>query len=134
VRSMPSPYAQTHPPKNQLSVQCREVCATLRQLQPHAVVFTQVEVAGGRTRAAAPGTLAAAWRAAAAGPGARRGGVRTRELIQASLMTASRKAMAELRAAGGDGVLVVCGSLHAVGAALRQLPLHQFRDVEPDTH
>eukprot|EP00887_Chlorella_sp_A99_P008060 scaffold12.g8060.t1 len=113
----------------------REVCAPLRGLEPGVVVFTQVAIAGGAARAAAPGQLAAAWQAAAIlGGGRRRGGVRTRELIQASLPAAVEAARRELRArvatdggggggAGPTGVVVVCGSLHAAGAALRQLDL-----------
>lgn len=51
------------------------------------------------------------------------GGVRTRELIQASMTAAVEKACMELRAHRGQGIVLVCGSLHAVGAALQQLPL-----------
>lgn len=82
-------------------------------------------IAGGTARAAGPGQLAAAWQAAAIlGGGRARGGVRTRELIQASLTAAVERGRMELRAHPGErGVVLVCGSLHAVGAALSQLPL-----------
>lgn len=105
----------------------REVCAALRRLHPAAAIFTEVAVAGGRQRSAPPGVLAAAWQAAAMLPGAVRpkGGQRTRELIQASLSAAVDKARVELGTrGGGGGLVVVTGSLHAVGAALRQLDLH----------
>ena len=121
----------------------RQVCSELRQLAPAVAVFTQVAIAGGRARAAGPGQLAAAWQAAAIlGGGRRKGGMRTRELIQASLPAAVEAARRELRAriateggsssnssssSGGTteppGVVLVTGSLHAVGAALRQLDL-----------
>lgn len=103
----------------------REFCAQLRRLGPAAVVFTEVPVAGSRARSAPPGVLAAAWQASAALPGVARppGGGRTRELIQASLRAAVGKARTEVAARGGGSVVVVCGSLHAVGAALRQLEL-----------
>jgi hypothetical protein len=46
---------------------------------------------------------------------------RCRELIQASLGAALQKAQHELRGHGGEGVVVVTGSLHAVAAALGAL-------------
>ncbi|KAL4430613.1 hypothetical protein ABPG77_005853 [Micractinium sp. CCAP 211/92] len=103
----------------------REICQELRAIQPVAVIFTSVPIAGGAARAAGPGQLAAAWQAAAIlGGGRPRGGVRTRELIQASLTAAVERARMELRAHPGErGVVLVCGSLHAVGTALAQLPL-----------
>jgi hypothetical protein len=67
----------------------------------------------------AAGTLAAHWQAAAmlaTGPP-----FRCRELIQASLGAALQKAQHELRGHGGEGVVVVTGSLHAVAAALGAL-------------
>lgn len=101
-----------------------EVCAQLRRLSPLVVAFTEVAVGGGRARAAPPGALAAAWQRSAGGAGRRAGGGRTRELVQASLGAAVAKARMELRAAGGRrGVVVVTGSLHAAGAALRTLDL-----------
>lgn len=104
---------------------CREFCLALRAVEPSVVVFTTVAIAGGAARAAGPGQLAGAWQAAAIlGGGRRRGGPRTRELIQASLTAAVERARMELRAQRGErGVVLVCGSLHAVGAALAQLPL-----------
>lgn len=127
----------------------REVCVELRALEPEVVVFTQVAIAGGAGRAAGPGQLAGAWQAAAIlGGGRRKGGTRARELIQASLPAAVEAARRELAArvrtspGGGSsnssgsgsgsgpnsaaapaGILLVTGSLHAVGAALRQLDL-----------
>ncbi len=104
---------------------CREICQELRAIQPVVVIFTSVPIAGGAARAAGPGQLAAAWQAAAIlGGGRPRGGVRTRELIQACLTAAVERARMELRAHPGErGVVLVCGSLHAVGTALAQLPL-----------
>ncbi|PSC74504.1 dihydrofolate synthetase [Micractinium conductrix] len=105
--------------------QHRDICQALRTLHPVAAIFTGVPIAGGAARSAAPGQLAAAWQAAAIlGGGRPRGGVRTRELIQASLTAAVERARMELRAQRGErGVVVVCGSLHAVGAVLAHLPL-----------
>ncbi|KAI3425824.1 hypothetical protein D9Q98_007799 [Chlorella vulgaris] len=105
--------------------QHREFCQAIRTVQPSVVVFTSVPIAGGAARAASPGQLAGAWQAAAIlGGGRARGGVRTRELIQASVTAAVERARMELRSQRGQrGVVVVCGSLHAVGAALAQLPL-----------
>jgi hypothetical protein len=94
-------------------------------VQPSVVVFTSVPIAGGAARSAGPGQLAGAWQAAAILSGGRTvGGPRTRELIQASLTAAVERARMELRAQRGErGVVLVTGSLHAVGAALAQLPL-----------
>lgn len=107
------------------ALRCREFCQAIRTVQPSVVVFTSVPIAGGAARAASPGQLAGAWQAAAIlGGGRARGGVRTRELIQASVTAAVERARMELRSQRGQrGVVVVCGSLHAVGAALAQLPL-----------
>ena len=104
---------------------CREICQALRAIHPHVAIFTSVPIAGGAARCAGPGQLAGAWQAAAIlGGGRAKGGVRTRELIQASLTAAVEKARMELRAQRAErGVVLVCGSLHAVGAALAQLPL-----------
>lgn len=103
----------------------REVCQELRAIRPAAVIFTSVPIAGGTARAAGPGQLAAAWQAAAILGGRRPpGGMRTRELIQASLTAAVERGRMELRAHPGErGVVLVCGSLHAVGSALAHLPL-----------
>lgn len=99
-------------------------CAALRALSPVVVVFTEVAVAGGRARSAPPGVLAAAWQAASMAPVSGGRPVRTRQLIQASLTAAVAKADMELGAVTApERVVVVCGSLHAVGAALNQLPL-----------
>jgi hypothetical protein len=108
-----------------LTCPCREFCAELRAIHPAVVVFTTVRIAGSAARAAGPGQLAAAWQAAAIlGGGRPRGGMRTRELIQASLTAGVDKARMELRAHPGErAVVLVCGSLHAVGTALAQLPL-----------
>lgn len=104
---------------------CREICQALRTIHPHVAIFTSVPIAGGAARCAGPGQLAGAWQAAAIlGGGRAKGGVRTRELIQASLTAAVEKARMELKAQRAErGVVLVCGSLHAVGAALAQLPL-----------
>ena len=104
---------------------CREICAALRAVQPTVAIFTSVAIAGGAARAASPGQLAGAWQAAAIlGGGTPRGGTRCRELIQASLGAAVERARMELCAQRQErGVVVVSGSLHAVGAALAQLPL-----------
>lgn len=104
------------------------MCQALREVPPHVAIFTAVPIAGGGARSAGPGQLAAAWQAAAIlGGGRRRGGVRTRELIQAGLTAAVERARMELRGhqreAGRRGVVLVAGSLHGVGAALAQLPL-----------
>ncbi|PRW57665.1 putative dihydrofolate synthetase isoform X2 [Chlorella sorokiniana] len=105
--------------------QHREICQELRAIHPHVAIFTSVPIAGGAARCAGPGQLAGAWQAAAIlGGGRTKGGVRTRELIQASLTAAVEKARMELKAQRTErGVVLVCGSLHAVGAALAQLPL-----------
>lgn len=94
-------------------------------MQPHVAIFTSVPIAGGAARSAGPGQLAAAWQAAAIlGGGRPVGGVRTREMIQASLTAAVEKARMELRAQRHErGVIVVTGSLHAVGSALARLPV-----------
>ncbi|KAF5837251.1 Mur ligase [Dunaliella salina] len=109
----------------------RQVLAELRRLQPKAVIFTTVPIAGSYHRSAAPGALAAQWQAAgmlsAGDPSSRLRGCR--ELIQASLGAAYAKAKNELaghtypsqqqQEAGQahlDGVLVVTGSLHTVAA------------------
>ena len=103
----------------------REICQELRAIHPHVAIFTSVPIAGGAARCAGPGQLAGAWQAAAIlGGGRTKGGVRTRELIQASLTAAVEKARMELKAQRAErGVVLVTGSLHAVGAALTQLPL-----------
>ncbi|KAF8064668.1 hypothetical protein HT031_003470 [Scenedesmus sp. PABB004] len=98
----------------------REVCEALRAARPSVAVFTSVPIAGSHHRAAPPGTLAAHWQAAAMlSPGRP---FRCRELIQAGLGAALEKARHELRAQhGGAGVVLVTGSLHAVGGALALL-------------
>lgn len=110
----------------------RGVCAELRALQPRVAVFTEVPVAGGKVRSAAPGALVAAWQAAGMTASRKNLGggkpVRTREQIQASLKAAVARAIAELNAQTGgegssDGIVVITGSLHAVGTALKDLNL-----------
>ena len=104
-------------------------------LRPSVVVFTEVPVAGGHARSAPSGELAAAWQAAVgaepfAGPSGR-----CRALLKASLGAAVDAAARELTAgmSAGDeedsAVLVVTGSLHAVGEALRVLPLEEVVGV-----
>ncbi|KAH7623643.1 hypothetical protein Ndes2526B_g00876 [Nannochloris sp. 'desiccata'] len=101
------------------------VCRELRQLQPNVAVFTEVPIAGGKTRSAAPGALVGAWQAAGMMVGSKTKGrpVRAREMIQASIKAAVARAAAELKALpnGDKGVIVVTGSMHAVGTALRDL-------------
>lgn len=96
-------------------------------LQPIAVVFTSVDIAGARDRSCAPGALAGHWQAAAmsSNSGRRR---RCRTLIQASLPSAIQKARHELSAhpstskgQGVKGIVLVTGSLHAAGAAAKCL-------------
>jgi folylpolyglutamate synthase/dihydrofolate synthase len=85
-----------------------------------AISFTQVAIAGGRQRAAAPGALLGAWMAAGS---RQKGAGPTRTLMQASMTAAAERAVSELRATRRKGVLLVTGSFHAVSAALQQLPL-----------
>jgi dihydrofolate synthase len=85
-----------------------------------AISFTQVDIAGGRQRAAAPGALLGAWMAAGS---RQKGAGPTRTLMQASMTAAAERAVSELRAMRRKGVLLVTGSFHAVSAALQQLPL-----------
>ena len=114
----------------------RGVCAELRALQPKVAVFTEVPVAGGNTRSAAPGVLVGAWQAAGMIARSKQkslGGPigRTREQIQASLKAAVARAISELNTqtdggggrGSGDGIVVITGSLHAVGTALKDLNL-----------
>ena len=106
-------------------------------LRPSVVVFTEVPVAGGSSRSAPSGELAAAWQAAVGaepfvGPSGR-----CRALLKASLGAAVDAAARELTAGignqdgleGDSAVLVVTGSLHAVGEALRVLPLEEVVGV-----
>jgi len=102
------------------------VCRELRQLRPNVAVFTDVPIAGGNTRSAAPGALVGAWQASGmmtTGTSKGRRPVRARELIQASIKAAVARAAAELKSLpnGDKGVIVVTGSMHAVGTALRDL-------------
>ncbi|KAG2442690.1 hypothetical protein HXX76_002773 [Chlamydomonas incerta] len=125
----------------------RAVVGALRGLAPKVAVFTSVPIAGSSRRAAAPGTLAGHWQAAAILAPASSRPFRCRELVQASLGAAFAKAAAELRAwrvqmqggggAGGGGggaaaapalhpgVIVVTGSLHAVAEA------HKLPELAP---
>ena len=62
---------------------CSEFMGRLRATHPHVVVFTEVDIAGGKARSAPPGSLTAAWQAAGirvAPPSPK--GLRTRVLIQ----------------------------------------------------
>jgi folylpolyglutamate synthase/dihydrofolate synthase len=105
------------------------VCRELRQLQPNVAVFTEVPIAGGKTRSAAPGALVGAWQAAGMMKPLSKSGkkitrpVRARELIQASIKAAVARAAAELKSLpnGDEGIIVVTGSMHAVGTALKDL-------------
>ena len=110
-------------------------------LRPSVVVFTEVPVAGGTARSAPPGELAAAWQAAVGAEPIAGASGRCRALVKASLGAAvdaaARELTAGIRSRGGGGgngdddddddpaVLVVTGSLHAVGEALRVLPLDE---------
>lgn len=99
------------------------ICTELRALGPVAIVFTQVDIAGARSRAAAPGKLVAAWQSSARKAGRPSGMTRTRELIKSSLSAATEAAAREVQAHAGNppGIVVITGSLHAAAAALRQL-------------
>jgi len=101
------------------------VCRELRQLRPNVAVFTEVPIAGGKIRSAAPGALVGAWQASGMMTTSRskERPVRTRELIQASIKAAVARAASELKSLpnGDKGVIVVTGSMHAVGTALRDL-------------
>ncbi|GIL73282.1 hypothetical protein Vretimale_4873 [Volvox reticuliferus] len=113
----------------------RGVVMALRAMQPRVVVFTSVPIAGSYRRAAAPGTLAGHWQAAAilAAPSHRP--FRCRELVQASLGSAFEKARQELRGVragmglgpgqGSPGIILVTGSLHAVAQA------HKISELQP---
>jgi len=112
-------------------------------LRPCVVVFTEVPIAGGFSRSAPPGELAAAWQAAVGAEPLVGPSGRCRVLVKASLGAAVDAAARELTSGGGgvggggfggDGdedaaVLVVTGSLHAVGEALRVLPLEEVIGV-----
>ena len=94
-------------------------CREIQKMEPSIVVFTDVAIAGTSNRSAAPGVLAGAWQAAKMNHA--RKGWRCRELIQASIKAAISKARHELTgpAEGGNSakVILVSGSLHAIGAA-----------------
>ena len=106
-----------------------------RRAAPAVVAFTEVAVAGAGDRTASPGSIAAAWQAAgmasrATTPEPGSGlpmRARAREMVQASLPAAVARAAMELRGQhpGQRGVVAVTGSLHAVGAALKQLDLKE---------
>ncbi|KAJ9510738.1 hypothetical protein QJQ45_027650 [Haematococcus lacustris] len=103
--------------------------AGLRACQPAVVIFITVPIAGSQQRCAAPGSLVTAWQQAAMAPtrhpvslsgNAPPRRARCRELIQASMQVAYERAKHELRGLpSSTGVIVVCGSLHAVAAAQR---------------
>lgn len=94
----------------------------LRQFSMHLphlrfVGFTDVPVAGGRSRSAATGTLLGAWMAVAK---RKKGEAPTRTMVQASMQKAIETAVSELKATRMEScVLIVSGSLYAVGAAIR---------------
>ncbi|KAL6768551.1 FPG1 [Auxenochlorella protothecoides x Auxenochlorella symbiontica] len=94
------------------------MCAALGALRPVAVFPTEVEVAGSGARAMAPGSIMAAWQFNVPRPG--------RVMMQPSVVAAVERARMELggvREGGGPGVILVTGSMHAAGAALRRLHL-----------
>ena len=95
-------------------------CVEIQKTKPCAVVFTDALIAGGRSRSAGPGVLVGAWQSAKMKN--RIPGWRCRELIQASVKSAIVKAKHELSGelsnAKGPRIVLVCGSLHAAGAAL----------------
>ncbi|GLI69157.1 hypothetical protein VaNZ11_013725 [Volvox africanus] len=105
----------------------REVVSALRRVQPRVVIFTSVPIAGSYRRAAALGTLAAHWQAAAILNAPSQRPFRCRELVQASLGSAFEKARQELRGVragmglgpgqGSPGIILITGSLHAVAQA-----------------
>jgi folylpolyglutamate synthase/dihydrofolate synthase len=95
-------------------------CEEIQKIKPCAVIFTDALIAGGTSRSAGPGVLVGAWQLAKMNN--RMPGWRCRELIQASVKSAIVKAKHELSGelgpANGPRVVLVCGSLHAAGAAL----------------
>ncbi|GIL42683.1 hypothetical protein Vafri_619 [Volvox africanus] len=113
----------------------RGVVSELRRVQPRVVVFTSVPIAGSYRRAAAPGTLAGHWQAAAILTAPSHRPFRCRELVQASLGSAFEKARQELRGVragmglgpgqGSPGVILITGSLHAVAQA------HKIPELQP---
>eukprot|EP00873_Tetraselmis_striata_P042523 jgi/Tetstr1/462787/TSEL_007738.t1 len=112
----------------------RGVAAALRELLPRVVIFTSVDSAGAggsAARAANTGALSAAWQMAGARAARRR---RARELVQASMEAAVAKALAEVQAHEGDGVVVVTGSFTAVGAAMRTLTFREFYQAPAQRH
>jgi folylpolyglutamate synthase/dihydrofolate synthase len=91
------------------------ICAALSKTKPAAVIFSQVAVGGGNTRSAPPGMLIAAWQAASDAHH------RCRLMIKASMSAAISAAIREVQGAPSKkGVVLVTGSLHAVGAALKE--------------
>ncbi|EFJ52076.1 hypothetical protein VOLCADRAFT_116089 [Volvox carteri f. nagariensis] len=139
----------------------RGTVTALRAVQPRVAVFTSVPIAGSYHRAAAPGTLAGHWQAAAilaasapspASPSSsdvspttpqhrQYRPFRCRELVQASLAAAFDKARQELRGVraslglapgvGSPGVILVTGSLHAVAAAYKIPELQPLLQMGP---
>lgn len=94
------------------------ICAALSKIKPAAVIFSQVAVGGGSARSAPPGMLIAAWQAASS-----LAHHRSRLMIKASISAAISTAIREVQGAshsGKKGIVLVTGSLHAVGAALRE--------------
>ncbi|CAG9464536.1 unnamed protein product [Pedinophyceae sp. YPF-701] len=86
----------------------------MRKLNPVAAFFTTVNIAGSMDRSATPGQLLASWQTA---PGGSR---RCREQVVASLDVAVDRALREL-GAGGSGVCLITGSLHAAAQALKRV-------------
>ncbi|KAL3150534.1 hypothetical protein ABBQ32_000350 [Trebouxia sp. C0010 RCD-2024] len=103
----------------------KAVMAALRAVRPAVVLFTSVDIAGSSQRSCSPGTLVAHWQAAALSRPKGQPRFRSRELIQASVAVAYQKAESELEAQQNSdgGVIVVCGSLHAVADAQKILDL-----------
>lgn len=95
------------------------ICSELSKIRPNAVIFSQVAVGGGSARSAAPGMLMAAWQGAARGH-------RCRLMIKASMSAAISAAAREVPSGaasqngGKKGIVLITGSLHAVGAALKE--------------
>ena len=101
----------------------KEFCEEIQAINPSIVVFTDVPIAGDKHRSMPPGALAGAWQAAqATGKGERRH--RCRHVIQASMKAAITKArheiLGQIVSNNSPGVVVVTGSLHAVGSALSE--------------
>jgi len=101
----------------------------LRGAAPRVVIHTDglSDGDGGGRQPVNSGALSAAWQLAAMqdrNPQTRR--LRTRELLFASMEAAMAKAMDELQAAEGEGVICVTGSFRAVASAMRSTTFQAY--------